>query len=429
MLEEYRLRVAHDVLPATGPLASAPAANQTVDHRLRLLADGQITGGDDHFLALLSAGLWLGLQSPPAAGSPNLFATQYDYAQPWWTVSSLSAEWNNAKALEHFRVGRQAAEHGLPLTFDGASVGLHPIGPRLSVFAFGGRTVHFFEAGAGLLENWVASAGVTWRLIESLTLEVDSRLIEDRVPTEDGTEHVPVRNHSYGLMAAHRSDSTYAKVFVRGLDEQLSHVGGALGMDFPSIGMGVDGRVQSQLVTLGEVVESENPYYSLLGPSLPYLKLRLETWKELKLGEETTLSLFLGWRVRQLIRGSEQTFNRNTGGIYFQTRLDDLAQKGLFVGGSAEWNYVPRSLGQEWWLALGGSAGYSGKAANTEIGTYFQQYKIVYYQRAEELLNTRTVYGLVTYRVAPWLEFRARYEFELLDRNLQSFFLAMRQDF
>jgi hypothetical protein len=421
--------VAHDVLPASGPLGTPPAANQTVDHRLRLLVDGQITGAEEHFVALASTGLWLDLEGTPTAGSPNWFATQYDYAQPWWGVYSLSAEWCNAGALEHIRVGRQAAEHGLPLTFDGASIGVRPFGPRLSVFGFGGRTVHFFETSPGWLENWVASAGITWRATESLTVELDSRLIQDRVPSQDGAERVQVTNLSYGLMATYRSDNTYAKTFARGLDEQLSHLGGALGISFPSVGMGVDGNLQAQLVTLGEVVESENPYYSLLGPSLPHVRLRLESWKELALAEETTLSLYLGWRMRQLIHGPEQTFNRNSGAVYFHTRLDGVAQKGLFIGGTAEWNYLPGSLGQEWWLALGGSAGYAGKAANTEIGTYFQRYKILYYQRVEELLDTRTVYGLVAYRVASWLELRVRYEFELLDRNLQSLFLSMRQDF
>jgi hypothetical protein len=252
-------------------------------------------------------------------------------------------------------------------------------------------------------------------------VEYDSRLIEQAVPNR-------VRNHSYGLTAIHHSDAESAKAFVRGLDERLSHLGGALGMSFPSVGMGIDGRINAQLVTLGEVVESENPYFSLLGPSLPHVRFRLETWKEVAL-DETTLSLHLGWRQRQLLAGTERTFNRNTGGVYLQARVDDLGHRGLFVGGTAEYSYVPQSPPREWFLALGGSTGYTGKAVKTEVGTYFQQFKIIYYQRADELLNTRTVYGSVTYRVASWLELRGCYEFEILDRYLQSFFFSMRQDF
>jgi hypothetical protein len=144
---------------------------------------------------------------------------------------------------------------------------------------------------------------------------------------------------------------------------------------------------------------------------------------------DTTLSLHLGWRERQLINAAERAFNRNTGGVYLMARLDDLGRRGFFVSGTAEYNYVPWSHPHDWFLALGGSTGYTGEAVKTEVGTYFQQFKILYYQRAEELLNSRTVYGSVTYRVATWLELRARYEFEILDRYLQSFFFSLRQDF
>jgi hypothetical protein len=270
---------------------------------------------------------------------------------------------------------------------------------------------------------------VTVRPTESLRLEVDSRLIEEMVLNQDRSQEVRVRNHSYGLTAALRTEQVLSKAFVRGLDERVSHVGGSLLFQFPAIGVHVDGRASAQLVTLGEVVESENPYFSLLGSSLPHARFRLEAAKEFPLGEMTTFTLLLGWRARQLLGAAEQPFNRNTGNIYFQTRLDDLAEKGLFLAATAEWNYVPSSLDRPWLLALGGSAGYTGKGLKSEVGTYFQQFKIVYYQRAEELLNTRTVYGQLGYRVLPWLEVRGRYEFEILDRYLQSFFLSLRQDF
>jgi hypothetical protein len=427
LLEEYRLRIAHGVLPESGPLGSAPARNQTVDQHLRSLVDARISGADDHFLGLASAALWLDLDRRQAAGTPSLFATEYDYRQPWWTVYSLSAEWHDMKALEHLRVGRQASEHGLPLTFDGLSFGVRPLDPTLSLFGFGGRTVHFFETGAGFWENWVGSGGVPCRPTPSLRLEVDSRLIQQGVPNQDGSARVRVMNHSYGIAAMHRSDNTFAKLYTRGLDQRLAHVGGALDMSFPSVGMGIDGGLHAQLVSLGEVVESENPYFSLLGRSLPHVRIKLDTWKEIALGE-TSLGLHLGWKERQLTAGTERPFNRNTGGVYFLARLDDLWQRGVFVSGTAEYCYVPELPLRNWFLTFGGSTGYTGKSVKTEIGTYFQQFKVIYYQRADELLNTRTVYGSVTYRVAPWLELRGRYEFEILDRYLQSFFFSMRQD-
>jgi hypothetical protein len=167
----------------------------------------------------------------------------------------------------------------------------------------------------------------------------------------------------------------------------------------------------------------------MLGPSLPYARFKFEAWKEFPLDETTTWSLHAGWRGRQLLGVDEQPFNRNSGGIYLHTRIDDLIRKGLFVEGTAEWNYVPHSLQEGWLLAFGGSAGYTGSIIKTEVGTYYQRFKINYYQQPEELFNSRTIYGSVAYRVATWLELRVRYEFEILDRYLQSCFLSARQDF
>jgi hypothetical protein len=429
LVEEYRLRIAHGALPATGALGVAPAADQKVDHVARAIADAQVAGADDHFLGVLSAALWWDLNGAPPRGTPNLFASQYDGNQPWWDVYTLSAEWHDAGALEYIRLGRQATEHGLPLTFDGAALGVRPMGPILSLFGFGGRTVHFFETDTGFFENWVTSVGATLRPTQQLRIELDSRLLREEVLNRDQSGRDRVTNHALGLSAAWRSDTGYAKAYARALDQRFSHAGGALVLDFPSIGVGLDGRLDAQLVTLGELVESENPYYSLLGPSLPHVRFRLESYKNLALGEDTTLSLYLGWKGRQLLRDRERPYNRNMGGLYFRPRLDDLVQKGIFVEGTAEYDYVPRIAGNQWSLALGGAAGYTGKTVRTEVGTVYQRFKINYFQRAEERLNTRTVYGLVGYRVLPWLELRARYEFEILDRYLESFFFSARQDF
>jgi len=429
LLEEYRLRTASHTLPGTGPLADPPVANQQVDQRMRLLADAQIDGMNEHFRGLFSGALWWNLNAAPPQGTPNLFATQYDRSNPWVAPYSLSAEWRNDKMLDHARVGRQATEHGLPLTFDGASLGIRPFGRTLLLYAFGGRTVHFFETVPNLFENWVISTGAVIRPSPTVQLELDTRLVQERVPDWETAQRVRVTNFSYGLAASTKSENLYSKAYVRGIDNRVSHAGGALLVQLPSAGLGFDARVNAQLVTLGEVVESENPFFSMLGPSLPYARFKFEAWKEFALDESTTWSVHAGWRGRQLLGVDEQPFNRNSGGIYLHTRIDDLIRKGIFIGGTAEWNYVPHSLREGWLLAFGGSAGYTDSIIKTEVGTYYQRFKINYYQQPEELFNSRTVYGSVAYRVATWLELRVRYEFEILDRYLQSCFLSARQDF
>jgi hypothetical protein len=259
--------------------------------------------------------------------------------------------------------------------------------------------------------------------------EFDTRLIQEQTLNADRSQRDRLTNHSYGLSAALRSDSIYSKFYGRGIDSRISHAGGAFQYHNEGWKLGLDARLNAQLVKLGEVVESENPFFSLLGPSLPNLRFRFEAWKDFAVGAQSNLSFHLGWRGRQLVGYSEQAFNRNTGAFYLHSRLDDLLVRGFFVGAMAEYSYVPRSLLREWLLTFGGATGYSRGNFKTEMGSYFQQYKINYYQQAEELHNARTYYGSISYRLATWLEARARYEIDIIDRYLQSFFLSMRQDF
>lgn len=429
LLEEYRLRIASHALPSEGPLGATLQTNQASDQHLRLMADGQVTGLDDHFQAEFSGALWFDLGGPSAPGTASLFATQYDNAQPWAAVYTLSAEWQEHKTLDYVRVGRQPSEHGLPLIFDGASLAVRTFGRKLKVFGFGGRTVHFFETTPGLFENWVASTGAVLRPSSGSAIELDTRIIREQTLNVDRSQWDYITNHSYGLSVSMGSETLASKVYARGIDRHPSHVGGSFLFQDESLGLGFDARVHAQLVTLGEVVESENPYFSLLGPSLPYVQFRLESWKDFRVGRRTNWSFHLGWRARQVVGAAEQPFNRDSGAIYLSTRLDDLLLKGLFVGGILECDYVPRDFERERMLTLGGSAGYANRLFKAEVGTYFQQYKLIYYQSAEELHNARTVYGSLSYRLAQWLELRARYEIDIFDMYLQSFFLSARQDF
>lgn len=430
LLQEYRLRMASNVAPSPGSLGDAPHTSRPAsDQHLRLLGDGQITGLDDHFRAVASGALWLDLDGAAAPGTASVFATPYDNAQPWLAMYALSAEWQRHKALDYLRVGRQASEHGLPLTFDGASIGVRPLGRSFQWFGFAGRTVHFFETTPGLSENWVVSTGAALRPSSRALLEFDTRLIRDRTLNEDRSARDLITNHSYGVAATLGSEDLLSRVYARGIDRRASHLGGAFMFHSQRLGFGLDARVHGQLVTLGEVVESENPFFSLLGPSLPFARYRFEAWKDVSVGRQANWSFHVGWRGRRVMGAAEQPFNRNTAAIYFHTRLEDFLRKGLFVGGSLESIYLHRVFDGERLLALGGSTGFNGRLLKAELGTYFQQYKVIYYQSAEELQNTRTVYGSVTLALAEWLQVRGRYEIDIFDRYLESFFLSARQEF
>ena len=427
LVQEYRVRTAGSGLDGSSGTLGAPVAGET-DQDLRLTLDGQGRGYHDHLQGQISAALWYDVDGHVPQGQPDVFGETSDYRQPLFVVYALSAEWRHSLPLEYLRLGRQASEHGLPITFDGASLDLRLWERRLSLFGYAGRTIHFFESQPGLFENWVTCVGAGYRPSQNLRLEFDSRFEHDSILAQDQQERVWVYAHSYGLTLSMRREESWAKLFVRGLDRSASHAGGALRLVFPSIALGVDAQVNAQLRTLGEISENENPFFSLLGPSLPNLRTRLEVWKEIGLGQTTTLNLRAGWRVRQLLSGVESPFNRNFGGVYFQTELNDLAVKGLFAVGILEWNYVPWSLTNDSFLALGGSAGYSTRRVKVEAGTYYQRWKVNYYRDVEELQDARTVYASAGVRVLPWLEVRARYTLEIVDRYIHSAFFSLRED-
>jgi hypothetical protein len=427
LVQEYRVRTAGSGLDSSSGTLGAPAAAKT-DQDLRLTLDGQGRAFHDRLQGQISGAFWYDLDGHVPKGQPDVFGETSDYRQPLIVVYALSAEWRRSLPLEYLRLGRQASEHGLPITFDGGSLGLRLWERQLSLFGYAGRTVHFFESQPGLFENWVTCAGAGYRPSQTVRLEFDSRFEHDSIVTQDGRERVWVYAHSYGLTASTRFDESWAKLFVRGLNRSASQAGGALRLSFPSIALGIDAQASAQLRTLGEISENENPFYTLLGPSLPNLRTRLEVWKEIGLGPITTLSLRAGWRVRQLLRGTQGPFNRNSGGVYFQTELNNLAARGLFVSGILEWNYVPWSLTNDSFLALGGSAGYSTRKIKVETGTYYQRWKINYYRDVEELQDARTVYGSAGFRALPWLEVRARYTLEIVDRTIHSAFFSIRED-
>jgi hypothetical protein len=429
LMEEYRVRTGQPGSASTaGALGEPVAANPRTDQDVRLLLDGQGQGLRDHLLGQISSALWLDLDGHRPSGQPDLFGETSDFRQPLVVLYALSAEWRRSSPLEYLRLGRQTSQHGLPVTFDGGSLGLRLWERKLSLFGYGGRTVHFFETQPGLLEYWVVCAGGGYRPSENVRFEIDSRFERDGMLARDTQQTVFVYAHSYGATLSLRFAESWAKLYARGLNRSASHVGGAMHLASTELAAGLDVQANAQLRVLGELSENEHPFYSLLGPSQPHLRARLEGWKGLAIGAMTVVDLRVGWRVRQLLRGEEGPFNRNSGGIYAQAEVDNLAAKGLFLSGVVEWIYIPWYLRDDAYVAVGGSAGYAAHRVRVEAGTYFQQWKVNYYRDVEELQHARTAFALASVRPAPWLELRARYVLELADRALHSAFISLRED-
>jgi hypothetical protein len=428
--QEYRLRTAGSASTvAASPLGEAPAQDPKSDHDLRLTLDGTVLGPGERVAGTVSAALWFDLDGHLPEGRPDLFADAHGWAQPLFVIYALTAEWQRTTPLERLGLGRQQAAHGLPVTFDGGALDLRFLQRRLSLFAYGGRTVHFFEVDPGLLENWLLGGGAGYRVTRHIQIEVDSRYLHETVLALGGDRSKRVDTHSYGLALAGRWDELSGKLFARGINRAFSHLGLKLHLLVPRAGMGMEGQAAAQLVPLGEIAESESPFYSMLGNSLPHLRARLETWKDFHLGEQAALALAVGTRIRQLLHDQPTRFNRNVNALYLRGDLNDLPWKGAFASITAEWNLPTQPSDSTYFFSLGGVAGHMTRTSRLETGTYFQRFKINYYRDVEELTSARTVFATASYRVLPQLEVRGRYVLEIVDRAIHSAYVTLREDF
>lgn len=425
--EEYRARIS-GAADSQGGLVE-PLREES-DHDLRLFLDGGLRDPGDHFGVDLSLGLWWDVDGELPDGNPSAFGSVYDYRQPWWDVFTLSAEYRSQGAFKLVRGGRQASDFGLPVTFDGASLLFSAVRPTLDLFVFGGRSVHFFETQTGAFEDWIGSIGAVIRPGPSLRLEVDYRFLREDTLRDQYTRDDLI-DHTYGLSGWYRNgDWLLSKAYLRGLNDSLSHAGAALRFWWPAQDLGADVNLDVQLITLDEINERNDPYFVLLGESLPNLRWRVDAWKvfETRAGE---YGVHAGWNGKHILDGDAGPFNRNSGRIYLLGQAEDVGIKGLFLTLAAEghYTYLDGRLSTDMILAIGGSAGYRSRIFKSEIGTYYQRFKYDYYRDLREVEDVRTFFGLVAWKATDWLAVKVRYEFERADRNIHTVSLVLSQTY
>ncbi len=427
--EEYRLRVS--ISPDGGGNLTNPVAGSESDHDLRLFLDVGVRDPSDRFGAQAALGLWWDMDGSIPEGEPSGLGSLYDYRQPWWDVFKLQADYRSSGYLRLARAGRLASEHGLPVTFDGVSFLVTGVRPFLDLFLFGGRSVHFFETQVDTFEDWIASAGAVIRPMPSIRLELDYRFVQEDVLQLDRKTKRDLNDHLYGLSAWFRhSDWLYARVYTRGLNDSVSHTGASAKLAFPSLGLGANLVLDAQVIGLKEINEREDPYFTILGESLPHLRWQVDLWKmfETAAGE---YAVHAGWNGRDLLEGVEGPFNRNVGRIYILFEATDIVLKGPFAGLAAEGHYshAGGQLSHEMIYTAGGSAGYATTKLKVEAGSYYQRYKYDYYRDLREIDDVRTFFGTFSYKLLGWLTLRARYEFEQSDRDFHTVTLALSQTY
>lgn len=413
--EEYRLR-------------SSAAPDQS-SHDVRLGLDLGIQDSKGQLTAATQLALfWTPLRSV-AEGTTDGLATVLDVRKPFFDVYQLSADYRGAGLLRLVRAGRQASEHGRPATFDGASVLLRPT-PAFTVFAFGGRSVHFFEvpqAGFLTFDDWLASAGVGLKPLSWLRFEVDYRLLLERVGDESG-ELRPVTNHSYGASAWLRpSDAVWARLTVRGLDNLLAEASLSGHVFFTAPALSLDGRFFLQPVTLGLLNELDNPFYLTLGPSLPHARWRLDASRNFAL-PRGAVEVHLGWAGRALLKDPETAFNRTSNRLYLSGGVRDVGLPGLSAQLSLErlTNTAAPFVGKGI-FTLNAAAAYERALVRGEVGVQYYQYQYTYFRDVEEVADVRVVFAELRVKPLSWLSVRARYQLELFDRTRHTFTFSLAQ--
>jgi hypothetical protein len=416
--EQYRLRIAPD-----------PSEK---DNDLRLFLDTGLTDPGDRFSLALAGGFYWDLDGAAEDDNVSSFYTYRDSKEPpiWGEVYKLYGEYHSPGWLRLARAGRQVAEYGLPATFDGAALTLSPVAPYFDLFLFGGRTQHFFEMNADLFEDYIASAGAVIRPFSDMRLELDYRFLQEDLHGggEDSETTTEATDQTATLAALYRlQDIWYLKVFGGTLDNSFARVGGSSSLNFSEIELGCSVKAQAQVEKFGELTEEGNPYFSILGESLPFMNYGADIWKAFTT-KPGTYALHLGFDGRHLLRAYEEDpFNRNFGRAYLLFTASDIFVNGPFLTLMGERWGEEFALDANGLWAAGGSAGYENNLLRAEAGTYYQRYKYQYYQVVEEISDVRTFFADFRIKPLSWFAVKARGEAEFFDREIYTFTLGLAQ--
>ncbi len=335
--------------------------------------------------------------------------------------------------VPRFSIGRLTVDEGLPETLDGAAVAVTPLRvPAAAVTLFGsvGRTVHFYAVDGEGFEDWAASAGTDLLIAQTLKLEADYRALVQDSPSHRFAQ-------SYGAAFYQRIDDVaLTKLWARGIDDKLSHVGARTHLAYAppppgearrtpwQIGIDLDGVEQT--APLGEVFESENPLFAVLGKSEPNLRGAVDAWGRADVGVADA-GLHLGASGRRVLQGEQGPFNRDSGRVYALAEADDIVLTGPFLSAIVSYD-VALGPSEPAVVALGGSAGWRGDSFKASVGTSWDRVKYDYYRDVNELLDVRTVYASLDVRPLAFLRVKADYSLELADRVVHTARVTLVQD-
>ncbi len=415
------------------------------DQDLHLFFGGSMRDYKDRFYVTTSMGLFADIDGFVSSGQASTFSSTNENAASTaslvnrsheavrFDIYTLSGEYYSRKVLALARVGRQISEHGKTVSFDGAAFDLRLYKSYLGMFLLGGRSVHFFETDPNLYEDWLASTGFVIRPLKNLKLELEYRMnAEDSANHNtllDGVTDISndkITDHTYGISAwYHYGDFLYLKGYFRGLGASAADAGGIFNLDFNPIETSLDLRVDAQLMSYRQINESDNPYFAVLGESLPHIRMNADLKKSFS-QDKGIYTMHVGWAARMLTQDVPSAFNRDHGRVYFAFDAADIVLKGPFISAIAEFHYDHQNDSNRI-ITVGGSVGYDQKLIRLEAGTYYNRVKYTYYADVNEIEDVRTYYADIKLKPIKWFTVRAKYELEQFDRLIHTAVLTLTQ--
>jgi len=426
--EEYRFRSASESPAPAGP-SQAALSPQQQDQDLRLLLQGDSTDPSGRYRLSADMGAWWDIDGIADQGEVQGLRGMMDTRRLWWDVFTLNGQYQGQGWLREVKLGRQEAEHGVPVVFDGLSTRVAAVARRVDLFVFGGRSVHFFSIANRPWEDWMASLGTALRLNDALRMEIDYRFLREDVELFGNVKHEAIIDHTYGWTGWWRpTEWLWTRAEARGVDDKLSLLSSSVRLDHRPWMAGANLFVGFQPMTLAEMNQLDNPYFSVLGESLAHMRWTLDLFKQLSL-RSALLGFHLGWAGRMRLAGEEAVFNHNQARVYGLIEGSDLIWKGFSAGISCDDFYSPTrgAFAQDSFLAVGGFVRYEQARIRFEVATSFQRYRYVYYRDVSELSDVRTVSGEFGVKLLSWVDLKLRYEFERFDRDVHTLTVALTQ--
>jgi hypothetical protein len=343
---------------------------------------------------------------------------------------------NPTDHVTQIRMGRQDGLRDEPVFFDGVAADFS-INRIVGVSAYGGAAVHFFPFSANEGGNTLGGLGVDVLATQATLVSLDYLSVSNKQDAFDTKDN---KDQEASLRINHRfSPNARTMVKVRTLDGETRDANVRVVGTSIDYGAELNVAYYNQFMTIKETALEFSPYFTALGPSVPFQSYDIRGRK--LFGDR--VSFDLGYFQRTLAKSSdESTYNHDFSRVYGTLGLYDLFVKGFSISiTDEEWKTGTvrtfNSSGIDIGYQMRTVRGQRGAKFN--VGSYFSLYKYddffnvsnntAPYAFAKENQNVTSYYFKFDVPFAKRYVMTGSYEFEHSIENYQTAKLGMRYEF